>query len=61
MFVGVSPSPASMPGVAARQRSPSYLERVTDVQKRWKDKVEETKPATLQAPEDDEACESCTI
>ena len=27
----------------------------------WKDKVEETEPATLQAPEDDEACESCTI
>ncbi|MAJ24716.1 MAG: ribonucleoside-diphosphate reductase subunit alpha [Rickettsiales bacterium] len=27
----------------------------------WKDKVEETEPATLQVPEDDEACESCTI
>ena len=27
----------------------------------WKDKVEETEPATLQVPEDEEACESCTI
>ena len=43
--VGVSSSSTSVPGVATRHRNPSYLERVTDVQKRWKDKVEEQREA----------------